>query len=384
VSSQILHNNYLVEGNFLSVNASTEDVGYPVTNTYIEPRRKRFWKTTGHFYIPGSATIVFQEVASVDVTATIPEANYATPSELATAIKDALDLAGTSTYTVTYNSATRRFTITSNGFGGNIFNLEWWQNQEIADILGFANVSMSGSLSYTSNVPRSMTSEFVIIDFGSPVNPDAVIMSWATDIKPPVSPGATMLIEGNHSNDFDVVGQQYGSDFQRVVPFNRRGFAAYKPSEDDVGIAPTAYRYWRVSIIDRENPLGVIEIGSFFFGDGLAFRRGKVQFPFDLSYEAAVSRQTTYNGSVIAYSRYITRSFGTSWFGLTQAEKDSADDFFMIHSLSKPFYLMADSGSVLSSDPTRSLFYCRLESPPSWTMDFPGVYSLDMSMREEI
>lgn len=61
--------------------------------------------------------IEFQETSGTTLTGTITSGVYAI-SDYATAVKTAMDAAGASTYTVTYSSTTRLFTIASNRTGG--------------------------------------------------------------------------------------------------------------------------------------------------------------------------------------------------------------------------------------------------------------------------
>lgn len=61
--------------------------------------------------------IDFEETASSELTATLTAGSY-TPSALATEVKTQLDSAGASTYTISYDSDTRKFTLASNRLGG--------------------------------------------------------------------------------------------------------------------------------------------------------------------------------------------------------------------------------------------------------------------------
>ena len=88
-------------------------------------------------------TIDFEESVGVELTATVAEGEY-TPDDLETAIKAALDTAGASTYTVTYNEWTGKFTLASDlSGGGNTFKLLWNTGTNtgtsIARTIGFAD-----------------------------------------------------------------------------------------------------------------------------------------------------------------------------------------------------------------------------------------------------
>ena len=210
------------------------------------------------------------------------------------------------------------------------------------------------------------------------VNPDAVVVSWRSDEAVKISASAIVRLRANLTNNMT------SSPFNETMTKTDYAFFTKKTLLTDDGLAPIAYRFWQIEIEDPTNPLGYFDIGSVFIGDWMNFERGRVQFPQSVDYETGSNKQVTEGGSVIARKKYTTRTLSASWFGLTQAEKELVDEFNYEVSSALPFYLMLDSGTVVSDSVEKSLLYCRYDSPPSWTMDFPGVYSLDMQIREEI
>lgn len=98
--------------------------------------------------------IDFEETASTELTATLTSGTY-TPSALATEVKTQLDSAGASTYTVTYSSTTKKFTLASNlGGGGGTFKLlaQSGTNQSVSALipLGFDIEDKATAASHTS------------------------------------------------------------------------------------------------------------------------------------------------------------------------------------------------------------------------------------------
>ena len=93
--------------------------------------------------------IVVDAPAPPQLTATLVHGAYATQAALALAVKAALDLAGDSTYTVTYSGTLLTFTLASNG---SVFRILWasgTHNAVAADtLLGFA-ADKTGALTYT-------------------------------------------------------------------------------------------------------------------------------------------------------------------------------------------------------------------------------------------
>lgn len=100
--------------------------------------------------------IAFSETSGTELTATLSVGSY-TPGDLATEVKTQLDSSGASTYTVTYDSITRDFTITSDGTGGgNIFSILGSTGSaantysSALPSLGFGLADQTGALTYTS------------------------------------------------------------------------------------------------------------------------------------------------------------------------------------------------------------------------------------------
>jgi hypothetical protein len=388
MSSQILFDNYLREGGFNTASVSSSAAGFPATNVYEFSRRSKVWRTTGQFEVidpallPNAGTIRFQETIGVDLDALVLPGSYATPDLFVAAVKAALDLAGASTYTVSQDVTTKKIKIVSNGSGGGgIFRLIWTASVSatMAGIMGFSTAADdTGALTYTADLLKTSTHEFFLIDFGMAINPDAVVMSWRTDENVKISDTAVVRLRGNFTNDMD------SSPYNEVMVKTDYAFFTRKDSYTDDGIAPVAYRFWEISVTDPSSPLGYFDIGSIFFGNWMNFSRGMVQFPFKMDYDTGSNKQITEGGQVLARKKFTTRKFSASWFGLTQSEKELIDDFTYNVSSAYPFYFMLDSGTVVSDSTEKSLVYCRFDDTPSWSMDIPGVFSCDMSLREEI
>lgn len=88
--------------------------------------------------------ILFNEGAG-NLTATIPVGNYAI-SELVSEIKTQMDIVGSDTYTVTYNTKTMKLTIASTGTFSLLFNTS---TSEIWEMIGFTKTNTSVGASHT-------------------------------------------------------------------------------------------------------------------------------------------------------------------------------------------------------------------------------------------
>lgn len=114
------------------------------------------YQDTGNTVITGGVNdkIDFEETGNSELTATLTPGTY-TQGNLATEIKTQLDLAGASTYTVTYISASNKMRIDSDGLGGGgVFNLLFSTGTNaatsVARTVGFFDTDHKGELSYSS------------------------------------------------------------------------------------------------------------------------------------------------------------------------------------------------------------------------------------------
>lgn len=135
-------------------------------------------------YVVNSSTnlLHFEETSGTVLTATLTAGNY-DADELAAHLKTVLDAAGDSTYTVTNNSNTFKFTITSNGTGGGgVFNIRTnsgvsetlyesatqrvkYRTNTVAKIIGFNKTDKTGALTYTSDFRYNLGGEAYVLLF---------------------------------------------------------------------------------------------------------------------------------------------------------------------------------------------------------------------------
>jgi len=98
----------------------------------------------------GNNKIQFEEAALTPLTATLASGSY-TPADLAVEIKTKLDVAGANTYTVSYNSLSKKFTLLSD-LGAGIFSLLFVTGSLTSTsahiLLGYDDLDYTGAASY--------------------------------------------------------------------------------------------------------------------------------------------------------------------------------------------------------------------------------------------
>lgn len=352
---------------------SSEQAAFPVTNAYNLQRRSKVWRSNGYFRVTSSNNIIIFNEGGGDFTATIAVGEYASASALATAIDTAFTTApgASGSYTVAHNS-NFKFVITKSA---GTFNIKWAHASTTAeDLLGFAAVNDTGALSYMSDFVRIHSEEFVLWDFGIETLPDAFFLIGPRNRPIRISPSATIKLQGNITNNFN------NPDYETTLTYDDEVMGL----TSDEGLHTQALRYWRLQIIDRDNPLGFVEVGSFFLGTFFNPDRGRVVFPFSSSF---VDRSTTVfseGGQTYNDIREQTQTFQIQWKGLKKEDIEDMKQIFENLGISTPFFVVFDNDQAFSTELPRMTRYCKFDSPPTYNLETPNNFSMNMVLREEL
>ena len=149
-----------------------------------------------HATIPNSEYLIneynniihFQEINGITLMAEIPIGNYSSGNDIASEIENTMNNIGSSSYTVTYNSITEKFTINSDRTGGDgIFILKFegipetfgnitrtkYLSNSIGPIIGFLKQDLSNNNSHTSQQKSNFTPERNIYMYINPESKDS-------------------------------------------------------------------------------------------------------------------------------------------------------------------------------------------------------------------
>lgn len=377
--TRILNTNYLDLDFLSSASASSENASFPDENLYNAQRRSKVWRSNGYWEITSENTsLVFRETVGVDLTATIAEGTYTSTALLLAAIKTAMEDVGASTYTWTVDTNTLKIKVSSNGLGGGgILQMKWTLCDDIADLLGFDDATDdTGALTYTADLLKIHSEEWIKWDFGISSNPQAFVLIGARNAAIKISPTATIKLQGNETDIWT------GPSYDQSITYDSEVMSKFKADAND-GLHTEALRFWRLKIVDSDNPNGYIEIGSLFLGEFWEPTRGAIGFPFDAEY---IDRSTTIfseGGQTFTDIREKTEAFNLEWRGLTIAEKEVLDDIFDTFGVSIPFFVQIDPDNAMSTD-TNYLRYVKMEQAPRYQLLSPGNYSVSFRIREEL
>lgn len=359
---------------------SSEKTAYPASNAYNIDRRRLTWRSNGYWSVSAPAnTIVFRESIGVDLTATIAVANYASDTTFLAAIKTALDAAGASTYTVSRDTSTGHIKIISDGLGGGgIFSLMWTSATGFGTIIGFNTAADdTGALTYTADLLRIHTEEHFIFDLGFPANPTGMIAVSDRNRPINISPTATITLEANPTNSFTAPVETFTITVRDYL-------LGYLNHEGIAQLAPSGYRYWKLKIIDKDNPDLYLELGAIFLGNHIEMERGCPAFPYEGQPIDNSSIEFSESGQTWVGKRPQSESHNLGWEKLTNNDFAALKNFWEDYGTHSSFFVCLDPDSVFSAD---GVFWTRIVkfgSPPSHSLVSPSNWSYQWNLREEL
>lgn len=378
-SIRYLNDSYVDPSKVLNATYSSSDPSFPIANVYNLNRRTKVWRTKGYWDIQsGSNTLVFQETAASNLTATIAAAKYTTTALFLAAVKSALEATGDSTYTVTQDTTTKKIKIVSNGGGGGgIFRLILTDSLSaaMAETLGYNPSSdLTGSLIYVAEELRIHSYEFLKWDFGISSNPTALVLLFPRNTSNKFTPESVIKIQGNETDVWD------NPSFSQTISFDTNTLALFSSE----GFHTEPVRYWRLYLEDKSNPLNYLEIGCVYLGDFITTSVGTPQFPFTKNF--IDNSVTSYSESGASFSdiRQKCETFEFSYLGLSLEEKESFDDLFETFGITNPFIASFDPNEVIGTKENLQVKLVKLTSAPDFELISPGNYTARIQVREEL
>lgn len=367
--------NYADENILANYLFSSEQTAFPVTNAFNFQRRSKVWRSNGYWVITTSNNIlIFRETTGVDLTASIAPGTYTSTDSFLQAIEDAMNLSGASTYTVTMDNLKIKIASDLSG-GGNIFGLRL-SGSTIASTIGLTTVRADSATSYYVMDEIIITQEeWITFDMGVGTNPDALIMIDQRNKSIQIPPTGTVKLEGNDTSNFS------SPQFSYTIPYDSEVFSYLT----DNGIATTQYRYWRVHFNAACCiPNGYVQLGALFLGNYWSISRGRSQFPLSNEYIDRSELFFSESGQSFNDIKETTAKFSVTFSALQKADIEYFDDFFDLVGVSKPFFVSMDTAAAFSSDYRRRIILCKFDSPPTWTLDSPDNFTMELILREEL
>lgn len=244
------------------VTATSENSEFPASNMK-HAHRSRVWRSSGYFVITATNNrLDFKESGGgAELAANIPVGSY-TPSELAAAIKAAMELVGAETYTVSYSPVTGKWTIASAGAYLALLRASGSHlAQSVWTTIGFTTAADStGALTYTGANIAIHTEEAVVFDFLTTEAIDSVCLFFDALEGNLLSSTAVIRIQANAVNDWNAPA------VDQVLTYDDTFNCATHFFTTD-----QSYRYWRVKVVDPANPHLFVELSTLTIAKATQF-----------------------------------------------------------------------------------------------------------------
>jgi hypothetical protein len=255
VTPRISYANLVTPGSVLIV-ASAAQSTHPAARLR-HALRSDVWRTPVGWTVveDENDSLDFTEQTTGDATATLTPGTYATGAELAAEIQTQLNAEATdNTYTCTYSSTTKKFTI-ARATGSASFGLEWATGANAATScgkdLGFTvSADDTGATSYVADLASYQSRAWVTFDLGAAA---AVRVGVVLNHNAGASGTFKLLANASDAWTSPSVTQTLAGDADiRIAWFSTQ-----------------TYRYWRLLVEDVQNTDGFTEVGVAWIGDYL-------------------------------------------------------------------------------------------------------------------
>jgi hypothetical protein len=348
---------------------SSQQSNFPYTNVQSDARYL-VWKPAGNFTVTTSNQKLYINDGA-DKTATITAGNYI-PATLATAVASALN-AVSSTWTCTYSTTTRSFTI---GHTGSATLRETQTTDAAWDMLGYTNGTDHAGTSFLADHSRNHTHESVVWDFGGTMAGDFFALIGQINEVFTISNVATISLKASAVNNFTSPA------FTATLTRTDDGIFAF----NDATSSP-AYRYWEFKFIDRENTIGPtgFSISHIYLGDYDTLTQTNVAKGFEKNLVDLSEMSTSQAGSRFfkTQSKYWTFQ-NTQIQQMTEAERIVYQDFFQLFGVHTAFYFSLDSSVVVSSAINELTKFVRFGSAPKFENLIRDIYTMTFSLDEVV
>lgn len=236
------------------------------TSFLLDQLKSKPWRSASGWTIVPDWNDKIDLIESDALVATLTPGTYATGALLAAEAQVALNAAGANTYSVTYDDSTHKFTITKvAGLDG--FTLEWntganyWKS--VGWDMGYDQAhNDTGGGPYVSDVIVYQSAHRLRVTL-----PSAHLARYSAiighNLRPlTATPAPTVLIEGSPAEDFEFPG------YADALNTDAGDIRLSELADSDEGLGTN--QYWRLTIADRQNPDGYVEIAGWIFGEPVA------------------------------------------------------------------------------------------------------------------
>lgn len=350
---------------------SSQKSGFPISNTTTS-NRAEYGKFAGNFTITSSNNKLYINDGS-DKTITLTSASY-TYSTLASHIQTQLN-ASSSNWTCTYDFAGSTFKFTINRSSGTkVLRLSQTANA-CWDTLGFLGVVDDSTGPFIADAQRNHTEEWILIDLGMAHEVGFAAILGEIDSPLGISSAATIKIQGNNVNLWTAPPIDQTLERSDVLA------CTFLDNN-----ASMSYRYWRLLIRDRENPLGPegLKVSNYWLSDCLTLTTSSIANGFSRGSVDESSVIVSESGAKYFNTRpkYFTLSGEIS--ATVGDERRDLEQFFFTNSVTDPFYISIDPTLSVFAEQQEVTRFVYFDDMPSMTHIIRDYFSIGLSVSEVI
>lgn len=342
---------------------------FPGVNS-LSDARYLVWKPAGNFTVTTSNQLIYINDGS-NKTATITAGNY-TYTTMATAVATALN-AVSSTWTCTYSTTTRSFTI---GHTGSATLRETQTASSAWDILGYTNGTDHAGTSFVADVSRNHTHESVTWDLGSAKAGDFFAAIGQINEDFTISDQATITLKANSVNSFTAPPVS--------ITLTRTADGIFNFNDT---VSSPSYRYWEFKFIDRTNTLGPegFSISNLYIGDYDTLTSTNVATEFDKNLIDLTTKSTSAAGTNF-YKQQAKRWEFTNCKiqQMTETERLVYQAFFLLAGKHTPFYFSLDPLLAVSTAINDLTKFVNFKDDPTFSNVIRDIYTMAFALEEVV
>lgn len=351
------------------ISYSSQLSAFPFTNS-INKFRSRVWKPSGFFEITTGVNDKIYINDGSNKTATL-SGTFTTPALFAAHVQTQLN-AVSSAWTVSYDSAGETYLFTIAHTGSATLRLSV-ATQAAWDILGFTTTSDLVGTSFVADQQRNHTSERVTFDLGYNAEITFFSVIGPLDEIFSVSDSATVRLMGNNLNEWDAPPLTIN-----LTPTDA-GIFHFLQEED------TGYRFWRLEVIDRQNPAGPegLSFGYIYLGDFTTLSQRNVRSGFEVVVNDPSETLVSESGALhFDRKTKYTKISSVSIDFMNRTDKDALASLFKRFGTTTPFFVSLDPTLSITSSFDELTKYVVFDGEPKFSHIKNDVFSLSLNFRE--
>lgn len=362
---RFMENTFLDRGFTYSSQLSSS---FPALNAY-DTSRSKVWKPAGNFEITNTNNNIYiNDGSDKNIALTVGSYTYST---LATHVQTQLN-AASSNWTCTYSTTTHKFTITRSSGTATLRQTE--TINPVWDTLGYTRgVDVTGS-PLVADEPRIHTSEWLKCDTGVPQTATFACLLSSVDEKFSLTQNAVVTLQASNLDSWASAPVN--------IDLPVESLSAMSFLDDTL---TTPYRYYRIKIVDRLNPLGPegISIGYAYIGDHVTVTNTNIATGFSKTLQDPSVVQVSENGALFFETRPRLREVnGTGIQFLSGAQYDELEQVFYDLGIRTPFLISIDPGVEVSRKLEDMTHLMIMSRPPELSHVIRDLYNVSFDMRE--